>query len=112
MSELNFSTYSLSHQIDSDEVTVENALTRNFDQVLRLQLDPIWHQLGPKARQLVSDLKTLRLVLRYAVLVSCTECELMVVQQRINYQNVISVNILKNFTPLINTVNTKEYFST
>ncbi|XP_064605253.1 DNA repair endonuclease XPF-like [Liolophura sinensis] len=57
--------------IDSDEVTVENALTRNFDQVLRLQLDPIWHQLGPKTKQLVSDLKTLRLVLRHLTQYDC-----------------------------------------
>lgn len=52
-------------QIDSEEVTVENAIAKSFDQVIRLQLDPIWHQLGPKTKQLVSDIKTLRLILRY-----------------------------------------------
>lgn len=51
-------------QIDSEEVTVENAIAKSFDMTIRLQLDPIWHQLGPKTKQLVSDLKTLRLILR------------------------------------------------
>lgn len=51
-------------QIDADEITVENAIGKAFDQTIRLQLDPIWHQLGQKTRQLVSDLKTLRLILR------------------------------------------------
>ncbi|KAJ8306066.1 hypothetical protein KUTeg_016611 [Tegillarca granosa] len=50
--------------IDADEITVENAIGKAFDQTIRLQLDPIWHQLGQKTRQLVSDLKTLRLILR------------------------------------------------
>lgn len=50
-------------QIDADEITVENAIGKSFDQTIRLQLDPIWHQLGTKTKQLVSDLKTLRLIL-------------------------------------------------
>ena len=43
---------------------MENAIAKSFDMNIRLQLDPIWHQLGPKTKQLVSDLKTLRLILR------------------------------------------------
>ncbi|WAR24633.1 XPF-like protein [Mya arenaria] len=50
--------------IDAEEITVENAIAKSFDQTIRLQLDPIWHQLGPKTKQLVNDLKTLRLILR------------------------------------------------
>ena len=50
-------------QIDADEFNVENAMTRGFDRIVRLHLDPVWHQLGPKTKQLVADVKTLRLML-------------------------------------------------
>ena len=66
--------YCIFFQMDSEEATVENAIAKSFDQTIRLQLDPIWHQLGPKTKQLVSDLKTLRLILRY---VKCS-CKLKV----------------------------------
>ena len=33
-------------QLDIDELTVENAIgKKSLDQVIRIQLDPIWHQL-------------------------------------------------------------------
>lgn len=47
-------------QLDTDEVTVENALSRSFHKLLQIQLDPVWHRLGPDTKQLLSDLKTLR----------------------------------------------------
>ena len=52
-------------QLDSDEFTLENAITRSFDKIVRLHLDPVWHQLSAKTKQLVTDIKTLRLVLEY-----------------------------------------------
>ncbi|XP_060605869.1 DNA repair endonuclease XPF-like [Ruditapes philippinarum] len=57
--------------IDSEEITVENAISKSFDQMIRLQLDPVWHQLGPKTKQLVSDIKTLRLILRHLTQYDC-----------------------------------------
>ncbi|KAL4235664.1 DNA repair endonuclease XPF [Mactra antiquata] len=57
--------------IDSEEITVENAISKSFDQMMRLQLDPIWHQLGPKTKQLVMDIKTLRLILRHLTQYDC-----------------------------------------
>ncbi|XP_071117720.1 DNA repair endonuclease XPF-like [Haliotis cracherodii] len=57
--------------IDTDEITVENALAKAFDRAIRQQLDPIWHQLGAKSRQLVSDLKTLRLILKHLTQYDC-----------------------------------------
>ncbi|XP_056018962.1 DNA repair endonuclease XPF-like isoform X2 [Ostrea edulis] len=51
--------------IEAEEVTVENAIGKAFDKTIRFQLDPVWHQLSAKTRQLVSDLKTLRLILRH-----------------------------------------------
>lgn len=47
-------------QLDVEDLTVENALFRTFDAVVRAQLDPVWHTVGPKTKQLVSDLTTLR----------------------------------------------------
>lgn len=40
---------------------------KSFDEIVRRQLDPIWHTLGKKTKQLVSDLKTLRKLLDYLV---------------------------------------------
>lgn len=53
----------LNKTLDTEEVTVENAISKSFDNVIKYQLDPIWHQLGPKTHRLISDLKTLRTVL-------------------------------------------------
>ncbi|CAE1245383.1 ERCC4 [Acanthosepion pharaonis] len=48
--------------LDLEEVSVENTIGRSFDLIVRQQLDPIWHQLNSKTKQLVSDLKTLRTI--------------------------------------------------
>ena len=32
-------------QLDPDELTVENCIGKAFDKSLRVQLDPVWHQL-------------------------------------------------------------------
>ncbi len=61
---VNYIKLTLCFQIDTEEITVENALAKMFDRAIRTQLDPVWHQLGAKTRQLVSDLKTLRLILK------------------------------------------------
>ncbi|KAJ8526703.1 hypothetical protein K7X08_029180 [Anisodus acutangulus] len=55
------------NKVDVEDLTVENGLFKSFDEIVRRQLDPIWHTLGKRARQLVSDLKTLRKLLDYLV---------------------------------------------
>lgn len=55
------------NKVDVEDLTVENGLFKSFDEILRRQLDPIWHILGKKTKQLVSDLKTLRKLLDYLV---------------------------------------------
>ncbi|XP_063242959.1 DNA repair endonuclease XPF [Bacillus rossius redtenbacheri] len=45
--------------LDTDDLTVENALSKSFHKVLQMQLDPMWHQLSTKTKQLVADLRTL-----------------------------------------------------
>lgn len=47
-------------QIDIEDCTVENALFRSFDSIVRRQLSHVWHRVGAKTRQLVEDLGTLR----------------------------------------------------
>ncbi|KAF6153015.1 hypothetical protein GIB67_021620 [Kingdonia uniflora] len=56
-----------SNKVDVEDLTVENGLFKSFDEIVRRQLDPMWHTLGKKAKQLVSDLKTLRKLLDYLV---------------------------------------------
>ncbi|KZT25479.1 hypothetical protein NEOLEDRAFT_1178275 [Neolentinus lepideus HHB14362 ss-1] len=51
--------------LDLDDLNVDNAYFRSFDAIVRRQLDPVWHKVGPKTKQLVSDLATLRMLLTY-----------------------------------------------
>lgn len=55
------------NKVDVEDLTVRNGLFKSFDEIVRRQLDPIWHTLGKKTKQLVSDLKTLRKLLDYLV---------------------------------------------
>ncbi|XP_066015093.1 DNA repair endonuclease XPF-like isoform X3 [Pocillopora verrucosa] len=57
--------------LDADDLTVENSISKSFDKILRFQLNPVWHQLGNKTRQLVADLKVLRLILLYLTQYDC-----------------------------------------
>ncbi|KAG0025165.1 hypothetical protein BGZ82_010184 [Podila clonocystis] len=54
-------------EIDVDDFTVEKAMFKSFDVIIRRQLDPIWHRVSAKTKHLVSDLKTLRSLLSYLV---------------------------------------------
>ncbi|KAI8531220.1 hypothetical protein RHMOL_Rhmol11G0120100 [Rhododendron molle] len=53
------------NKVDVDDLMVENGLFKSFDEIVRRQLDPIWHTLRKKSKQLISDLKTLRKLLDY-----------------------------------------------
>ncbi|XP_010531682.1 PREDICTED: DNA repair endonuclease UVH1 [Tarenaya hassleriana] len=55
------------NKVDVEDLTVENGLFKSFDEIVRRQLDPIWHTLGKRTKQLVSDLKTLRKLLDYLI---------------------------------------------
>ncbi|KJE97093.1 DNA repair helicase RAD25 [Capsaspora owczarzaki ATCC 30864] len=57
--------------IEVDNLTVENGLFASFDHLIRQQLDPIWHRVSPKTRQLVTDLSTLRKLLSYLYEYDC-----------------------------------------
>ncbi|KAG6843314.1 hypothetical protein H0H93_001445, partial [Arthromyces matolae] len=51
--------------LDLDDFNVDNAYFRSFDMVVRRQLDSVWHKVGPRTKQLVNDLGTLRRLLYY-----------------------------------------------
>ncbi|KAI5065253.1 hypothetical protein GOP47_0019948 [Adiantum capillus-veneris] len=53
------------NKLDVEDLTIENGLFKSFDEIVRRQLDPIWHTLSRKIKQLVSDLKTLRKLADY-----------------------------------------------
>jgi len=57
--------------LDTDDVTVENSMSKSFDQVIRMQLDPVWNQLGSKTKQLVFDLRMLRTLLFFLTQYDC-----------------------------------------
>ncbi|PWZ00136.1 DNA repair protein [Testicularia cyperi] len=51
--------------VETDDFSVDNAIFRAFDVMVRRQLDPIWHKVSGKTKQLVGDLTTLRNLLNY-----------------------------------------------
>ncbi|KAG8933581.1 hypothetical protein FRC02_011596 [Tulasnella sp. 418] len=51
--------------LDLDDFTVQNAYFRSFDAIVRRQLDPVWHKVGYRTKQLVADLGTLRRLMNY-----------------------------------------------
>ncbi|KAK2179590.1 hypothetical protein NP493_480g01020 [Ridgeia piscesae] len=61
-------------RLDTDEITVENALTHTFDKIVRIYLDPVWHQLSQKTKQLVADIKMLRHFVEYVLYLTQCDC--------------------------------------
>lgn len=56
---------SSNNQLDTSELTVPNALLKSLDRSIRRQLDPIWHRISTKTKQLVSDLNAIRQLLSH-----------------------------------------------
>lgn len=51
--------------LEMDDWNLDSALHRNFDAIIRRQLDPVWHRTSYKTRQIVRDLTLLRNILHY-----------------------------------------------
>ncbi|KAF3934351.1 hypothetical protein ABW20_dc0108167 [Dactylellina cionopaga] len=49
--------------LDIEDWSVDSALHRSFDVLIRRQLDPVWHRVSSRTRQIASDLGTLRTIL-------------------------------------------------
>lgn len=54
-----------SNKIDSTQLTLENGLFKSFDDIVRRQLDSVWHTVSTKTKQLVNDLRTIRTLMEY-----------------------------------------------
>lgn len=50
---------------------MENTLFKNFEIKIKKQLESIWHQVGAKTKQLLSDLSILRKLLDYLIRYDC-----------------------------------------
>jgi DNA excision repair protein ERCC-4 len=48
-----------------EQLTLANGIFRSFHATLRRQLDPEWHRLSPKTKQLVEDLRCVGFVCVY-----------------------------------------------
>ncbi|KAK2783868.1 hypothetical protein FQN53_008930 [Emmonsiellopsis sp. PD_33] len=49
--------------LDMEGWTVDSALQQNFDLAIRRQLDPVWHRVSSRTKQIASDLTVLRSIL-------------------------------------------------
>ncbi|RDD47919.1 DNA repair endonuclease XPF [Trichoplax sp. H2] len=57
--------------LDTSDLVVENAMSQAFDNIVKVQLEPIWHQLSGKTKQLIDDLKMLRLLILFLTQYDC-----------------------------------------
>lgn len=60
-----------SQDLDLEEWSTDAALHRNFDQIVRRQLDPVWHRVSFRVKQLISDLSSLRVLLQAVLTYDC-----------------------------------------
>jgi DNA excision repair protein ERCC-4 len=54
-----------------DDLTLENCVTTNFDLSISRQLEHDWHRLKPSTKQLISDLRQLRMLFHYLLQYDC-----------------------------------------
>lgn len=50
--------------LDVEDWTVDSALHKTFDIAIRRQLDPVWHRVSFRTRQIANDLTVLRSILQ------------------------------------------------
>ena len=50
--------------LELDDWTLDSALHRSFDVIIRRQLDPVWHRVSFRTKQIVNDLTVLRGILQ------------------------------------------------
>lgn len=90
--------------LDQDELTLENSLTKYFDRMLKSQLDPHWNRLSNKAKQLVSDVKILRVLLSYLTQYDCVTFYNFLQSLRANETNKTNQQSLWMFMDAANTL--------
>jgi DNA excision repair protein ERCC-4 len=58
-------------KLDSTELNICNALSRNFDATIRHQLDPVWNTVSQVTQSLIKDIRTIQELLRYLLRFNC-----------------------------------------
>jgi DNA excision repair protein ERCC-4 len=53
--------------LETGEWNMDNAIHANFDTLVMGQLNPVWHRLHPRTKQIAGDLRTLRSMLQYVL---------------------------------------------
>lgn len=57
--------------LDVEDWTVDSALHKNFDQIIRRQLDPMWHRVSGRTKRIAADLTVLRSILHSLLTYDC-----------------------------------------
>ena len=57
--------------VEMDDWTTESALHTNFDAIVRRQLDPVWHRVSWRTKEIANDLTTLRSILHALIYYDC-----------------------------------------
>lgn len=57
--------------IEMEDWTLDSALHTNFDAIVRRQLDPVWHRVSWRTKEIANDLTTLRTILHALLYYDC-----------------------------------------
>lgn len=57
--------------LEMEEWTLDSALHKNFDLIIRRQLDPVWHRISWRTKQIAGDLTVLRSILHSLLSYDC-----------------------------------------
>ena len=57
--------------LDMEDWSLDSALHRNFDSMIRIQLNPVWHRVSWRTKQIVGDLTVLRSILHCLLSYDC-----------------------------------------
>ena len=57
--------------LEMEDWTLDSALHQNFDAIVRRQLDPVWHRVSWRTKQIANDLSTLRTILHSLLSYDC-----------------------------------------
>lgn len=57
--------------LDMEDWNIDSALHKNFDVIVKRQLDPLWHRISWKTKQIVNDLTVLREILHLLLTYDC-----------------------------------------
>ena len=57
--------------LEMDDWTLDSALHQNFDAIIRRQLDPVWHRISWRTKQIANDLTVLRTILHSLISYDC-----------------------------------------